>query len=67
VAATVDCLALSRTVRDDDKYGPARQANLDYAAKLMKVSARLTVAMAGLRGDTVHRIHVTRAGQGDKE
>jgi hypothetical protein len=66
LAATEDCLAQSRIPRDDDQYGYKRAKELAYVAKLMKASARLTEAMASLRGDRVHRIHVTRAGQGDK-
>ena len=64
VAATSDCLAHSRAPQDDDKYGELRQSELDYVAKLVKASARLTTALAQLRGDTSHRIHVTRGDKG---
>lgn len=60
LAATEDCLALSRTVRDDDKYGHARQADLDYVAKLLKANARLIEALASLRGDSSHTIYVRK-------
>lgn len=65
VAATRDCLAHSRLPRDDDPYGHARQNELDYVAKLMKASARLTTALGQLWGDTRHDIHVTREHVGE--
>jgi hypothetical protein len=48
-------------VKDDDKYGHARHNDLDYVAKLMKASARLTAAMAQLRGERRQTIHVRRS------
>lgn len=60
LAATQDCLAHSRTARPDDAFGHQRQADLAYVARLMKASARLTEALAKLRGQTRHAIHVTR-------
>jgi hypothetical protein len=61
VAATEDCLAQSRLPYPDDKYGHMRQNELDYVAKLMKASARLTAAMAQLRGERQQTIHVRRS------
>jgi hypothetical protein len=61
VAATEDCLAQSRLPREDDKYGHGRQNELDYVAKLMKASARLTTALAQLRGERRQTIHVHRS------
>ena len=66
LAATEDCLAQSRVKHKDDTYGHRRRNDVAYVAKLMKASARLTEALAQLRGDTMHRIHVTRAAQVDK-
>jgi delta 1-pyrroline-5-carboxylate dehydrogenase len=68
VAATQDCLAQSRLPQPDDIYGHRRRNDVAYVAKLMKASARLTEALAQLRGDTRHNIHVTRgaADTGDK-
>jgi len=60
VAATEDCLAQSHIPRNDDKYGHLRQNELDYVARLMKASARLTTAMAQLRGERSQTIHVRR-------
>ena len=62
VAATEDCLAQSRRPRDDDPRGHLRQIELDYVAKLMKAAARLTSAMAQLRGEKNQTIHVKRSG-----
>jgi hypothetical protein len=50
----------------DDRRSGDRLNELEYVAKLLKASARLTIALAHLRGDTSHRIHVTHAGKGDK-
>ena len=61
LAATEDCLAHSRTPRDDDRYGEQRQGELDYVARLMKASARLTEALAQLRGESRQTIHVRRS------
>jgi hypothetical protein len=55
-----DCLAHSRQAHDEDKYGHMRRNDVAYVAKLMKASARLTEALAKLKGDTRHAIHVTR-------
>jgi hypothetical protein len=60
LAATEDCLAQSRRRRADDTYGHQRRNDVAYLAKLMKASARLIEAMAQLRGNTRHSIHVTR-------
>jgi hypothetical protein len=61
VGATEDCLAQSRLPRDDDQYGELRQSELDYVAKLLKASARLTEALAQLRGERSQTIHVRRS------
>lgn len=67
VAATRDCLAHARVPRDDDKHGRARRHELDYVARLMKASTRLTTALVRLRGDTSrHNIHVTHEQGGDR-
>lgn len=60
LAATQDCLAHSRAEKPDDPYGHQRHGDLDYVAKLMKASARLTQSLARLKGETSHAIHVTR-------
>jgi len=62
LAATQDCLAHSRAPRADDERGHLRHNELHYVAKLMKASARLTEALARLKGQTRHDIHVTRTG-----
>ncbi|HEU0095155.1 MAG TPA: hypothetical protein VFQ52_01775 [Rhizomicrobium sp.] len=65
LAAMQDCLAHSRAGKADDPYGHQRHGDLDYVAKLMKASARLTQSLARLKGETQHNIHVTRdKGQG---
>jgi len=64
LAATEDCLAQSRVKHKDDAYGHQRRNDVAYLAKLMKASARLTEAMAQLRGNTRHSIHVTRGDAG---
>ena len=60
LAATEDCLSQSRVVRTDDPDGQLRRLDLDHVARLMKASANLTTALAHLRGNTRHSIHVTR-------
>jgi hypothetical protein len=60
LAAMQDCLAHAREPRDNDEYGNQRRGDLAYVAKLMKASARLTIALARLKGDTRHNIHVSR-------
>lgn len=62
LAAMQDCLANSRLPQTDDKWGHKRQGDVAYVAKLMKASARLTLALARLKGVTHHNIHVTRDG-----
>lgn len=67
LAAIQDCLAHSRAGREDDPFGHQRRNDLAYAAKLVKASARLTEALAKLRGETHHEITVNRTvdkGQG---
>jgi len=71
LAAMQDCLENSRAPRrPDDTYDRVRTRNLDQVATLMKASAELTLALAKLKGETSHNIHVTRAGlvksDGDK-
>jgi hypothetical protein len=60
LAAMQDCLAHARTPQDDDPRGHLRRADLDYVAKLVKASVRLTEALARLKGETRHNIHVHR-------
>lgn len=62
LAAMQDCLANSRKPRADDEDGDWRRMDVEYVGKLMKASARLTAALAKLRGQTRHDIHVTRDG-----
>ena len=61
VAATEDCLVQSRVARADDSEGQLRRLDLDYVVKLMKASARLTEALAQLRGERRQEIHVRRS------
>jgi len=60
LSAMQDCLAHSRAEKPDDPYGHQRHGDLDYVAKLMKASARLTQSLARLKGETRQNIHVTR-------
>ena len=60
LAATQDCLVHSRAPHPDDERGHLRHSELLYVAKLMKASARLTTALARLKGQTRHDIHVLR-------
>jgi len=62
LAAMQDCLAHARTGREDDRHGHLRRHDIDYVGKLMKASARLTEALARLKGETRHNIHVSRDG-----
>jgi len=59
--ALKDCLA-EAVPRPGDEEGWRRDAELVNAAKLLKASARLAEALARLRGETRHSIHVTREG-----
>jgi hypothetical protein len=61
LAATEDCLAQSRIPHDDDHHGHRRRNDVAYVAKLMKASARLTEALAQLRGERRQTIHVRRS------
>ena len=65
LAAMEDCLAHSRAEKPDDPYGHQRHGDLAYVAKLMKASARLTEALAKLKGETSHNIHVHRDADKD--
>ena len=60
LAATQDCLDRSRQPATDDPYGHMRRNDVAYVARLMKASARLTEALAKLRGESRQTIHVTR-------
>ena len=60
LAAMQDCLAHSRSARDDE-YGHLRQEDVATMAKLMKASARLTESLAKLKGQTSMNIRVTRS------
>ena len=64
LAATQDCLDRSRQPSADDPYGHMRRNDIAYVAKLMKASARLTEALAKLRGESRQTIHVTRGVEG---
>ena len=60
LAATEDCLAQSRLPVDNEDDDFRRGGELNYITRLMKASARLTEAMAGLRGERRQTIHVRR-------
>ena len=60
LAAMQDCLAHSRKDKDDDKYGHLRRNDVAYVAKLMKASARLTEALAKLKGESFQTIRVEK-------
>ncbi len=64
VAATEDCLAQSRRT-EDDPHGHKRRNDVAYLAKLMKAFARLTEALAQLRGERHQTIHVKREHVGE--
>lgn len=59
LTAMQDCLVESRKPHEDDPYGHLRLNELDYVGRLMKASARLTLALARLRGETNQNIRVT--------
>ena len=63
LAAMQDCLEKSRAPAEDD-YDSTRSDELSHVPRLMKASARLTTALARLKGETSHNIHVTRADKG---
>lgn len=58
LAALQDCVARANASCGNDGYD--RADDLAHAAKLMKASARLTKAMARLKGVTRQEIIVTR-------
>jgi hypothetical protein len=62
-ATLAECL---RQAKPGDGEDWQREAELDQARKLARVSARLGEALARLRGETRHNIHVSRgdAAQG---
>jgi hypothetical protein len=60
VAATEDCLAHSRLPQDGDKFGHGRRNDVEFVAKLLKASARLTEALGALRGERHQTIRVQR-------
>lgn len=60
LGALQDCLAHSRSARADDDQGHQRRNDIATLARLMKASARLTEALAKLKGETRQNIHVTR-------
>jgi hypothetical protein len=62
LAAMQDCLTHAREGREDDRHGHLRRHDIEYVGKLMKASARLTEALAKLKGETRHNIHVSRDG-----
>jgi len=55
-----DCIDMSRKPNAEDDYGNLRREDLAHVAKLMKASARLTEALAKLKGETSQNIRVTR-------
>ena len=61
VAATEDCVAHSRKPPADVRDSGDRLNELEYVAKLLKASARLTTALAQLRGERRQTIHVHRS------
>jgi hypothetical protein len=61
LAAMQDCLAHARTENDHDSHGHLRRNDVACFAKLMKASARLTDALAKLRGQSRIDIHVRRS------
>jgi hypothetical protein len=61
LAAMQDCLAHSRAENDNDSHGHLRRHDVAYFAKLMKASARLTEALAKLKGQSRIDIHVQRS------
>jgi hypothetical protein len=67
LAAMQDCLDHARGQNDRDTHGHLRRDDLACFAGLMKASARLTEALARLRGQTRHDIRVWRGApaQGD--
>lgn len=65
LAAMQDCLNHSRTPLEDDAYGETRRDDVATMAKLMKASARLTEALARLKGQTSVNIRVTRERAGE--
>jgi hypothetical protein len=60
LAAMQDCLVHSRDARDDDQHGHLRRHDIATVGKLMKASARLTEALARLKGETRQDIYVLR-------
>ena len=65
LAAMQDCLKNARAPNSEDDYGHLRRNDIAHFAKLMKASARLTEALAKLKGKSRHDIYVVRdqAGQ----
>jgi hypothetical protein len=59
LAAMQDCLAHSRAA-DDDPHGHLRRHDIALVGKLMKASARLTEALAKLKGESRQDIYVLR-------
>lgn len=70
LTAMQESLAKSRNVDPDDDCDRICTRQLNHIKELMQSSAALTLALARLRGETSHSIHVTRAspdkGKGDK-
>ncbi len=61
LAAMQDCLEHSRAESGNDAHGHLRRNDVAYVAKLMKASARLTEALAKLKGQSQVTIHVQRS------
>jgi hypothetical protein len=61
LAAMQDCLDHARGQNDRDTHGHLRRDDLACFAGLMKASARLTEALAKLRGQSRIDIHVQRS------
>ena len=61
LAAMQDCLEHSRTENSNDSHGHLRRNDVAFFAKLMKASARLTEALAKLKGQSRIDIRVQRS------
>lgn len=61
LAAMQDCLTAANNPVAEDKWGNLRNNEMGRVAGLLKASAKLTLALARLKGETSHNIHVTRA------
>ena len=60
LAAMQDSIAAASNPVGEDKWGHLRSNEMGRVATLLKASAKLTLALARLKGETSHNIHVTR-------